>query len=41
MKIDHIETIHLYFEYPAGQGFVTPGGPVKGRLTTLPYEPGC
>ena len=35
MKIDHIETIHLYFEYPEGRSFSTPAGPVKGRMTTL------
>ncbi|RJP26706.1 MAG: mandelate racemase/muconate lactonizing enzyme family protein [Candidatus Abyssobacteria bacterium SURF_5] len=35
MKIDHIETIHLYFEYSEGKSFSTPAGPVKGRMTTL------
>ncbi|GAB4340010.1 MAG: mandelate racemase/muconate lactonizing enzyme family protein [Candidatus Abyssubacteria bacterium] len=35
MKIDHVETIHLYFEYPEGKSFSTPAGPVKGRMTTL------
>ncbi|MFA7262481.1 MAG: mandelate racemase/muconate lactonizing enzyme family protein [Caulobacter sp.] len=35
MKIDHIEAVHLYFEYPPAETFSTPAGPVKGRLTTL------
>ena len=35
MKIDHIETSHLYFEYPEGKSFSTPAGPVKGRMATL------
>jgi L-alanine-DL-glutamate epimerase-like enolase superfamily enzyme len=35
MKIDHVETIHLYFEYPEGKSFSTPAGPVKGRMATL------
>jgi L-alanine-DL-glutamate epimerase-like enolase superfamily enzyme len=35
MKIDYIEAIHLYFEYAPDATFVTPAGPVKGRLTTL------
>ena len=35
MKIDHIETIHMYFEYEPGTSFSTPMGPVKGRLATL------
>lgn len=35
MRIDHIETIHLYFEYPEGKGWVGPWGRVKGRLASL------
>ncbi|MYF05801.1 MAG: hypothetical protein F4230_12865, partial [Holophagales bacterium] len=35
VRIDHIETIHLYFEYPEGKGWVGPWGRVKGRLASL------
>ncbi len=35
MKIDRIEAVHLYFEYPPDKTFTTPAGPVKGRLTSL------
>ena len=35
MKIEHIEALHLYFEYDPAKTFKTPAGPVKGRLTSL------
>jgi L-alanine-DL-glutamate epimerase-like enolase superfamily enzyme len=35
MRIEHVETLHLYFEYPEGRSFSTPVGPVKGRTATL------
>ena len=35
MKIDHVETITLRFEYP--EGFVYAGGKCTGRLTTLVF----
>ena len=35
MKIDHIETIHLFFTYDPEETFTTPWGPVDGRLCSL------
>jgi D-galactarolactone cycloisomerase len=35
MKIDHIEVIHLRFEYPNRRGFDCAGGVCDARLTTL------
>jgi D-galactarolactone cycloisomerase len=35
MKIDHIEAIHLRYEYPAEQAFRYAGGVCTGRLTSL------
>ncbi len=35
MRIENIETIHLYFEYPEGEGWKGPWGRVQGRLATL------
>ena len=35
MRIDHLEAIHLLFEYPNRAGFTSAGGVTSGRLTTL------
>lgn len=35
MKIDHIEAIHLRYEYPNQQGFESSGGITSARLTSL------
>ena len=35
MRIDHLETVHLLFEYPNRAGFTSAGGVTSGRLTTL------
>lgn len=35
MRIDHLEAIHLLFEYPGRAGFTSAGGVTSGRMTTL------
>lgn len=35
MKIDHLDAIHLRFEYPNGAGFGYAGGVCSARVTTL------
>lgn len=35
MRIDHLEAIHLLFEYPGRAGFTSAGGVTSGRVTTL------
>jgi D-galactarolactone cycloisomerase len=35
MRIDHVETVHLRFEYPGQAGFASAGGVTSGRLTSL------
>jgi len=35
MKIDHLEVIHLHFDYPNRAGFTSAGGVTTGRLTSL------
>src|SRR5689334_3538787 len=35
MKIDHIDAIHLLFEYPNRHGFRYGGGVCTGRITSL------
>lgn len=35
MRIDHLEAIHLLFEYPNRAGFASAGGVTSGRMTTL------
>jgi L-alanine-DL-glutamate epimerase-like enolase superfamily enzyme len=35
MKIDHVEAINLYFEYPGRHGFQYAAGICTGRVTTL------
>ncbi len=37
MRIDHIETCHLLFEYPNRNGFRYAGGVCTGRLTSLVF----
>ncbi|HWB11739.1 MAG TPA: mandelate racemase/muconate lactonizing enzyme family protein [Pirellulales bacterium] len=35
MRIDHVEVIHLRFEYPNQAGFTSAGGVTSGRLSSL------
>lgn len=35
MRIDHVETVHLHFDYPNRAGFTSAGGVTSGRLTSL------
>lgn len=35
MKIDHVEVVNLWFEYPGGMGFDSAGGPTTSRVTSL------
>ena len=35
MRIDHVETIHLHFDYPNQAGFTSAGGATSARLTSL------
>lgn len=35
MRIDHVEAIHLCFEYPNQPGFTSAGGVTSGRLSSL------